>query len=337
MTRFSRISASIVTATATATAVLGLASHANAQAEDYPTQPITIIVPFSAGGTTDILARTIADRLGPALDATVVVENRPGAGGTLGTTLAAQAEPDGYTLFLAQVSSHGIAPNLYPDLQYDPVEDFDPIIYIASIPNIMVVNPELPVETVDEFIAYAKEHPGEVNFASSGIGTSIHLSGEMFKDMAGIDMVHVPYAGSAPAVTALIAGQVDVMFDNMPSAFPQVQSGQLRALAVTTAERSESAPDIPTVAEAATAVDLSDFEATSWFALFAPEGTPEPIIEELNTAVNEILDNPEVVTLLSDLGATPQGGTPADLAQHVEAELAKWKQVIEDAGVTMNQ
>lgn len=317
-------------------AFAGSALAAAAQ-EDYPNDTITIIVPYSAGGTTDIIARTIADKLGPALDTTVVVENRPGAGATLGTTMAAQAEPDGYTLYLGQVSSHGIAPNLYPDLKYDPVEDFDPIVYLASIPNMMVVNPGFPVETVDEFITYAQENPGEVNFASSGIGSSIHLSGEMFKAMTGIDMVHVPFAGSAPAVTALIAGQVDVMFDNMPSAFPQVESGQLRALAVTTAERSEAAPDVPTVAEAATVVDLSDFEATSWFALFAPAGTPEPIIEELNTAVNTILEDPEVATFLAENGATPEGGTPEDLAAHVEAELAKWADVIEKAGVTLEQ
>jgi tripartite-type tricarboxylate transporter receptor subunit TctC len=311
----------------------GLVLSSAASAADWPTRNISIIVSYSAGGATDILARKVAEGLTTILGKTVIVENRPGAGGTLGTTLAASSKPDGYTLFLGQVSSHGIAPNLYTTLKYDPVKSFEPIIYLESIPNILVVNKDLPVNSVDELVKYAKAHPDKLNFASSGIGSSTHLSGEMFKSQAGIQMTHIPFPGSAQAVTSVISGQTQLMFDNMPSAYQYVLSGHLKALAVTTVKRAPLAPSIPTLAEAATVTKMPNFEATSWFGLFAPAGTPKGIIERVNVAVNELLKKPALIKFMHDGGAVPAGGTPQDLAKHVASELAKWKAVIEKAGI----
>lgn len=299
----------------------------------WPTRNVSIIVPYSAGGATDILARRVAMELSRELNASFIIDNRPGAGATLGTTLAAQAAPDGYTLFLGQVSSHGIAPNLYLSLNYDPVADFEPIVFLQSIPNLVVVNNDLPVHSIDELIEYARAHPGELNFASSGTGASTHLSGEMFMAATGIDMLHIPFPGSAQAVTAVMGGETQLTFDNMPSAFPHVENGAFRALAVTSRERAPSAPDIPTVAEAATVIDLSDFEVTSWFGLFAPAGTPQEVIDRVNEATNAVLARPDMVTFLETGGGIPGGGTAAELAGHVAGELAKWREVIESAGI----
>ncbi|MFD2142919.1 Bug family tripartite tricarboxylate transporter substrate binding protein [Ancylobacter oerskovii] len=304
-----------------------------AHADNWPSRNVSIIVPYSAGGATDILARKIAEGLTNELGRTVIVDNRAGAGGILGTTLAANAKPDGYTLFFGQVSSHGIVPNLAASLKYDPVKSFEPIIFIASIPNILVVNKDLPVNSVDELIAYAKANPDKLNYASSGIGASTHLSGEMFKSQAGISMTHIPFPGSAQAITSVMGGQTQIMFDNMPSAYQHVLSGGLKALAVTTKNRSPAAPDIPTVAEAATKADLSKFEATSWFGLFAPAGTPAEVITRVNTSVNDLLKKPEIIKFINDGGGVTEGGTPEELAKHVTAELAKWKVVINDAGI----
>jgi len=306
-----------------------------AAAQDYPTKAVKIIVPYEAGGATDILARAVADRFSTSMKQPFVVENRPGAGATLGTTIAARARGDGYTLYLGQVSSHGIAPNLYPSLQYDPVKDFTPIGLIASIPNVMVVNAKTPVSSVAEFVALAKQKRGKITFASSGNGSSIHLSGEMFKSMAGIDINHIPFKGSAPAVTALVAGQVDVMFDNMPSAMPHIEAGTLRALAVTTAKRSPSLPDVPTLDEVGRDVGLAEFEATSWFGLLAPANTPKPIVAKLNAALNAVLKDRAFIEFLSQRGAVPEPGTPEDFDRFIKSELAKWRQVIEAAGVKL--
>jgi tripartite-type tricarboxylate transporter receptor subunit TctC len=313
---------------------LALGSVTAQAAADWPSRNMTIIVSYSAGGATDILARKVAEGLTTLLGKTVIVENRPGAGGTLGTTLAANAKPDGYTLFLGQVSSHGIAPNLYTTLKYDPVKSFKPIIYLESIPNVLVVNKDLPVNSVDELIKYAKANPDKLNFASSGIGASTHLSGEMFKSQAGIKMTHIPFPGSAQAVTSVISGQTQLMFDNMPSAYQYVLSGHLKALAVTTSKRAPQAPNIPTLAEAATVVRMTNYEATAWFGLFAPADTPKDIIARINAATNEVLKKPEVIKFMHDGGAVPAGGTPQDLAKHVASELARWKAVIEQAGIT---
>lgn len=313
-------------------AMAAVPDMAQAQA-DWPARDIMLVVPYSAGGATDILARKFAAELGTELGVSVLVDNRPGAGATIGTAHAAQADPDGYTLLLGQVSSHGIAPNLYETLQYDPIADFRPIVLLETLPNIVVVNKDLPINSIDELIAYGRENPGALNLASSGIGASTHLSGEMFMARTGLDMVHIPYPGSAQAVVAIMSGETDLMFDNMPSAYPHVQSGDLKALAVTSSERSPTAPDIPTVAEASTLVDLSGFSAISWFALFAPAGTSDAIIARVNETANRILDKPEFVDFLIAGGGVPGGGTPEDLARHVDAEIAGWGKVIEDAGV----
>ena len=297
----------------------------------WPTRALSIIVPYSAGGATDILARKIAEGLTQELGKPVIVENRAGAGGILGTTVAANAKPDGYTLFFGQVSSHGIAPNLSLAAKYDPVKDFEPIVWIDSIPNILVVRKDLPVHSVDEWIAYAKANPDKLNFASSGIGSSTHLSGEMFKAQTGVQMTHIPYPGSSGALMSVVSGQTDLMFDNMPSAYPQVTNGRVKALAVTTQKRSPLAPDVPTIAESTKSANLSKFEATAWFGLFAPAGTPKPIIQRINAAVNDMLKKPEMVKFIGDGGGIIEGGTPEDLAKHVNSELSKWKTVIEDA------
>ncbi|MEW6255745.1 MAG: tripartite tricarboxylate transporter substrate binding protein [Pseudomonadota bacterium] len=297
----------------------------------WPTRALSIIVPYSAGGATDILARKIAEGLTHELGKPVIVENRAGAGGILGTTVAANAKPDGYTLFFGQVSSHGIAPNLSLAAKYDPVKDFEPIVWIDSIPNILVVRKDLPVNSVDELIAYAKANPDKLNFASSGIGSSTHLSGEMFKAQTGVQMTHIPYPGSSGALMSVVSGQTDLMFDNMPSAYPQVTNGRVKALAVTTQKRSPLAPDVPTIAESTKSADLSKFEATAWFGLFAPAGTPKPIIQRINAAVNDMLKKPEMVKFIGDGGGIIEGGTPEDLAKHVNGELSKWKTVIEEA------
>jgi tripartite-type tricarboxylate transporter receptor subunit TctC len=313
-------------------ASLALGGAAQAQPA-WPARTVSIIVPYSAGGATDILARKVAEGLSNALGKTVVVDNRPGAGGTLGTTLAANAKPDGYTLFLGQVSSHGIAPNLYTELRYDPVKSFVPIVFIETIPNILVVNKALPVNSVDELVAYAKAHPDALNFASSGTGASTHLSGEMFKAMTGISMTHVPFHGSAQAIVSVMGGQTQMIFDNMPSAYPYVTAGNLKALAVTTLKRSPQAPDVPTLAESTKSADLSGYDVSAWFGLFAPAGTPRPIVDRVNAAVNALLKEPGFAKFIVETGGVPEGGTPEDLGRFADAELKKWKTVIEQAGV----
>ncbi len=320
-----------VAAVAAATTMLAGVSVANAQ--NYPDRRISIIVPFAAGGATDILARQLADKLGPALGQTVTVDNRAGAGGTLGTTQAANARPDGYTLFFGQVSSHGIAPALHENLQYDPVADFQPITFLQSIPNVLVVRADSPYTTFEEFLASAREQPK--TFGSAGTGTSIHLSGEMLKSMSGLEMTHVPFRGSAEAIPALISGDVDFMFDNLPSAISHIRSGALRPLAVTTTVRSDTLPDTPTIAELQVE-GLENFSATSWFAVFAPAGVPQNIVDILSNAVQTALQDPDLVEQITSRGGIIEGGTPDDLAAHVASELASWKPVVEAAGLRSN-
>lgn len=321
----------LVTTGAVAGVLTALAPAAMAQG--YPERRISIIVPYSAGGATDILARQVADKLGPILGQTITVENRPGAGATLGTTQAANARPDGYTLYMGQVSSHGIAPAVYENLQYDPIADFQPLTFLMSIPNVMVVNADSPYTTVQEFIDGAQD--GTRTFGSSGTGSSIHLSGEMFQFMTGIEMTHVPFRGSGEAVPALISGDVDVMFDNLPSAITHIQSGALRALGVTTPGRSEMLPDVPAIAELGIE-GLDGFSATSWFALFAPAGISEEITQTLSSAILEALEDEDLIRQITERGGVIEGGTPEDLAAHVEAELANWATVVEAAGVTVD-
>jgi tripartite-type tricarboxylate transporter receptor subunit TctC len=288
-----------------------------------------IVVPFPPGGTTDIVARAIGVELQKMWQQPVVIENRPGAGGNIGADLVAKSPPDGYTLLMGTVGTHAINQALYTQsgtkMAFDPVRDFVPITLVAGVPNVMVVNAKLPVNTVAEFIVYAKARPGQLNMASSGNGTSIHLSGELFKTMTGVYMVHFPYRGSAPAVTDLLAGTMTVMFDNLPSALPHIKSGQLKALAVTSRTRSPALPNVPTVEEAA---GLKGFEASSWFGLFAPAGTPRAIIDKVQSDVAKALSNPEIRERFLAQGADPSGNTPEQFAGFIKAETDKWTRVV---------
>lgn len=316
-------------------AVMGaglLASVPAAAQAAYPSKTITIIVPFAAGGTTDILARIVAQGLTAELGQTVIVDNRAGAGGNIGGQAAARATPDGYILFMGTVGTHAINASLYKKMPFDPIKDFAPLTRVANVPNLLVANPKQPFKTVKELIAYAKANPGKLNFASSGNGSSIHLSGELFKSMTKIDMQHVPYKGSAPAMTDLLGNQVGIMFDNMPSAIQHVRSGKLRALGVTTAKRSPELPDVPTIAEAG----VPGYEATSWFGMFAPAATPPAIITTLNNAIVKVLAKPEVKKQINDQGAEVYSETPAHFADFIQKESAKWSKVVKDSGASMD-
>ena len=315
----------IVACTATAGSALG-------QAPAYPAKPIRLVVPFPPGGATDILARDVAQKLTEAWGQSVVVDNRPGAGGNIGAELVAKAAPDGYTLLMGTVGTHAINASLYAKMPYDHIKDFAPVILVAGVPNVLVVNPALPVNSVAELIAYAKANPGKLNFASSGNGTSIHLSGELFKVMAGVQMTHVPYKGSAPAVQDLISGQVQLMFDNLPPSLPQIKAGKLRALAVTSTTRAPALPDVPTMAEAG----LPGFEASSWFGVLAPAGTPPAIVAKLNAEIAKWLATPEAKERLSKQGANAAGGSPEDFVKHIAAETTKWAKVVKDSGAKID-
>jgi tripartite-type tricarboxylate transporter receptor subunit TctC len=298
----------------------------------YPSQPIRIVVPFPAGGATDIMARAAAQRLTEQWKAQVVVDNRPGAGGNVGSELVAKAPPDGYTLEMGTVGTHAINASLYAKMPYDHIRDFVPIVLVAAVPNVLVVHPSLPVNSVQELIAYIKANPGKVNFASSGNGTSIHLSGELFKVLTGVQITHIPYKGSAPALTDLLGGQVQIMFDNLPPSLPHIRSGKLRALAVTTAERAPALPDLPTMQEAG----VPGFESSSWFGLLAPAGTPRPIVVKINEEVARWLATPEAKEKLAAIGAAARGGSPEDFAQHIAAETAKWAKVVKESGAKVD-
>ncbi|GKS87944.1 tripartite tricarboxylate transporter substrate binding protein [Acidovorax sp. SUPP2539] len=317
---------------AAALAVAATAAVPTAFAQAFPNKPITIIVPFAAGGTTDILARVIGQGLSAELGQSVVVDNRAGAGGNIGGQMAARAPADGYTLFMGTVGTHAINAALYKKMPFDPVKDFAPLTRVANVPNLLVANPNQPYKTVQELIAYAKANPGKVNFGSSGSGSSIHLSGELFKSMAKVDMQHVPYKGSAPAVTDLLGNQIGIMFDNMPSAIQHVRSGKLRPIAVTTAKRSPELPDVPTIAEAG----VPGYEATSWFGMFAPAGTPAPIVSQLNKALVKVLSQPETKKKLADQGAEPVSETPEQFAAFIQSESAKWGKVVKESGASVD-
>lgn len=304
-----------------------LPTGALAQA-NYPNKTITIIVPFSAGGTTDILARIVAQGLTAELGQSVVVDNRPGAGGNIGAQLAARAAADGYTLLMGTVGTHAINAALYKKLPFDPIKDFTPLTRVANVPNLLVANPAQPYKTLKELIAYAKANPGKVNYASSGSGTSIHLSGELFNSMAKVDMVHVPYKGSAPAVTDLLGNQVGIMFDNMPSAIQHVRSGKLIPLAVTTPKRSPELPNVPTIAEAG----VPGYEATSWFGMLAPDGTPAPVVAKLNAALVKVLNQPEYKKKINAQGGETYSETPEQFAAFIQQESIKWGKVVRASG-----
>jgi tripartite-type tricarboxylate transporter receptor subunit TctC len=311
---------------------LALLLAGGAWAQAYPVKPIRLVVPFPAAGTTDILAREVAQRLSVSFGQSVIVDNRPGAAGNIGSDLVAKSAPDGYTLLMGTVGTHAINPSLYTKMPYNHVKDFVPIVLVAGVPNVLEVTPSLPVNSVADLIKLAKEKPGQLNFASSGSGTSIHLSGELFKTMAGVDIVHVPYKGSSPAVTDLMGGQVQLMFDNLPSSLAQIKAGKLRAIAVTSAQRSPTLPNIPTIAESG----LPGFEASSWFGLLAPAGTPAAVVARINADVNQWLQTAEAKEKLLAQGAVPAGGTPEQFAAHIRAETEKWAKVVKVSGAKVD-
>jgi tripartite-type tricarboxylate transporter receptor subunit TctC len=296
------------------------------RADTYPSRPIRWIVGYPPGGTTDVLARIVADPLSKRLGQNVYIDNRPGAGNNIGTKLAVNAEPDGYTLLLVN-PANGINASLYKNLTFNFVQDIAPVAGITRSPNIMEVNPKFPAKSVAEFIEYCKANPGKVNMASSGIGTSVHMSGELFQAMTGTKMVHVPYRGAGPALTDLLAGNADVLFDNLPSSIGHVRSGGLRALAVTTSERSPALPDVPTVAET-----VPGYEASAWFGVGAPKQTPPEVIARLNNEINGILDDPAMIKRLADLGGTPLRLSAAEFGKLIADETEKWRKVVEFSG-----
>ncbi len=305
-------------------AALGLAI-AGAHAQSYPTKPIRMVVTFPSGGAPDTLARIFSEKA--QLGQTVVVDNKPGAGGNIGADFVAKSPADGYTLVLATVGTHAINGALYAKMPYDMVKDFVPVGHLASAPNLLVVNNDLPVKNVPELISYMKANPNKLSFGSPGIGTSVHVSGELFKSLTGTSMTHVPYKGRQFAIPDLIGGQIQVMFDNMPSALPMAREGKIRALAQTTAKRSPAAPDVPTVAET-----VPGFEATTWFAVFAPAGTPRDVVARLNSEMQRVFKLPDVQDKLRTLGLEPWLSTPEELARFQAGEIVKWAKVVKDSG-----
>jgi tripartite-type tricarboxylate transporter receptor subunit TctC len=314
---------------ALAFALVALASG-SASALDYPSRAVRVIVPYPAGGTTDIMARLVANYLSEKLGQTFVVENKPGGGTNIGTQEVINSAPDGYTLLIPS-PANAINATLYKQLPFDYLRDTVPVAGIARVPNVMEVNPDVPVKTVQEFIDYAKKNPGKINMASSGNGSSIHLSGELFKAMTGVDMVHVPYKGSAPAITDLAGGQVQVMFDNLPSSIGFIKAGKLRPLGVTSAQSVPALPGVPPVAET-----VPGFEASSWFGVAAPKGTPNEIVGKLNKEINAAIADPKIKARIEDLGGIPFPVSAADFGKFVQAETDKWRPVVIKSGATVD-
>ena len=311
-------------------AALGLAGDAQAQA-NWPQRQVTIVVPFSAGGTTDMFGRILANALQAKFGQPVVVENRAGAGGNIGTAAVAKAPKDGYTILIGTVSTHAINSFLYKNLQYDTEKDFQPVSLIARLPNMLVVNPKIPAKTTAEVIDYLKKNPDKLSYGSSGAGTSTHLASELFQLKTGTKMTHVPYRSSGDVMNNLIGGHIDLAFDNMTLAWPQAQSGKLVAIAVTSTQRSATAPDVPTVAET-----LPGFDATSWHGVFVPAGTPRPIVDTLAAEVKRIFTAPDVQKNLVEVGAVASPMTPEEFTTFISAERAKWQEVVKASGASVN-
>jgi tripartite-type tricarboxylate transporter receptor subunit TctC len=315
-----------------AAATLAAAAHGVAfAAQAYPTRPIRIVVAYTPAGATDILARVIGQKMNEAWGQPVIIENRPGANGNIGTEYAAKAAPDGHTFLMTTAGPHGINPSLYRKLGYDAVKDFTAVSLVALVPNILVVNNALPVKSVKELIAYAKANPGKLSYGSPGAGSTAHLSMELFKSMTGTNLVHVPYKGSAGVLTDVMGGQIAATMDNMPAYLPQVKAGKIRALAVTPNKRSPAAPDIPTVAEAG----VPGYTSSAWFGLVAPAATPKDAVSKLSAETARILQLPDVKSRLSELGAEPIGSTPEQFSAHIKAEIEKWAKVIKEANVEL--
>src|SRR6266478_4401492 len=311
---------------------LALCAGGVAAQERYPQKPLRIVVPFAAGGSTDIIARLIGERLSGALGQPVVIENRPGAAGNIGAEIVARAAPDGYTLLMATTGVMAINNALYQNMTYDAAKNFEPVIFVASITNVLVVSPELPANSVRELIALAKEKPGTLTFGSSGAGSSTHLSSELFKSMAGIDVLHVPYKGSSQALTDLIAGRISMIIDNMPGAISFIKAGRLRALGVTGSKRSPALADVPTIAEAG----LPGYESLSWSGIAAPAGTPKDVIARLKRDIATILTQSDIRDKFAQAGADPIGGSPQQFADHIRIEREKWSKLIRERGITIN-
>ncbi len=322
----SKTAADALAKTLTATlAAMSMLASAPAFAQPYPNKPIRLVVTFPPGGAPDILARLISEK--SQLGQTIVVDNKPGAGGNIGSDFVAKSAADGYTLVMGTVGTHSINGALYSKMPYDMVRDFTPVAHVASAPNLLVVNNDVPVKTVAELIAHMKANPNKLSFGSPGIGTSVHVSGELFKSLTGTQMTHVPYKGRQFAIPDLIGGQIQLMFDNMPSALPMAREGKIRALAQTTAARSQAAPDVPTVAET-----VPGFEATTWFAMFAPAGTPRDVVIKLNAEMQRIFKLPDVTDKLKTLGLEPWISSPDELASFQAREITKWAKVVKDSG-----
>lgn len=302
-----------------------------ALAQAFPSRSITLVVPFAAGGSTDIIARIIGQKMGEILGQSVVIENRAGAGGNLGSNGVAKANPDGYTILMGTVSTHAINSAVFKSMPYDPVADFEPVSLLVSVPNVLVVHPDFPVKDVKAMIALLKAEPEKHAYASSGVGTPLHLSGELFKSLSGTKMQHIPYRGAGPALNDVVAGKVPVMFDNLPSSTQFIKSGQLRGLAVTTRTRSAAMPDLPTMEEAG----IPGYETYTWNALFAPPKTPQDVVATLNDAANRAIKDPVIAAKLAELSATPVGTTPDALREMVKAEIAKWGPIAKAAGASV--
>jgi tripartite-type tricarboxylate transporter receptor subunit TctC len=300
--------------------------------DDYPNRPVRIIVPFAPGGSTDVVARILADKLGTQFKQTFIVENKPGAGGNIGADAVAKASPDGYTLLMGTTGVLAINKYLYKNMSFDPDRDLAPVSYTSLITNILVVNPQVPARTVAELLALAKADPGKYTFASSGAGSSTHLSAELFKSMAGVDILHVPYKGSSQALTDVMAGQVTMLFDNAPSSIPFIEQGRLRAVAVTSTKRLPNLPDVPTIDEAG----VKGYESLSWSGIVAPAATPRRIVDKLNAAIDRILREPDVRQRFASLGVEPVGGPPEDFSRHIRGEAEKWGRVVKTANITLN-
>ena len=300
-------------------------------AQEYPSKPIRLVVPFPAGGATDIFARTLSQKLAEKIGSAVVIENKPGAGGTLGSDLVAKSVPDGYTILLATSSTHSIGPNLNPKMPYDAVRDFTPIGQVGNAPSIMLVPNSSPAKTIQEWIELAKKNPGRLNYASSGNGTIVQLTAELFKSQAGLFVVHIPYKGTALAMPDLISGKVDVLFDSLPTGLPHVKDGRLRALGVTSAQRTSMAPGLPAISEV-----LPGYESTTWFGLFGPQGMRPELVSRVNTAAMQALNDPEVKDKLQRLGIEAMGTSPAQFTSMLAAESAKWKKIITERKITLD-
>ena len=325
--------AGFLVALASAALAVAFVLPAGAQAPaPYPNKPVKLVIPFPPGGPLDVVGRAIAQKLGEAWGQSVVVDNRPGAGGNIGADIVAKSVPDGYTILMGALSTHAVNPSLYPKMPYDAVADFAPITLVAVTPNVLVVNATLPVNSAKEFIAYAKANSGKLAFGSGSNGSAGHLAGELFKVETGADIVHVPYKGGAPATQALLAGDTQFMFDNLANAMPHVKAGKLKALAVTTAQRSKLAPELPTMAEAG----LRGFDISTWFGLFAPAGTPKEIIAKWNAEVAKILNSPEMREKLVVQGAEPAPMTPEQFAAFVQSEIPKYAKIVKASGAKVD-